>query len=146
MLNILIGFVAVISGCFRYAGEAISADTIAVIEARIQQHVEAISKIGNLGPPIEGGYTRAAWSDEESKAMEYIRQQGLKAGLESKYDTVGNLFLRTRNNSNLIIQVGSHLDTVPIGGTFDGAAGIIAGLESIRSIIDKGLPKDKTWN
>jgi hydantoinase/carbamoylase family amidase len=120
-----------------------AAGIVTIEDARISRHIDAISKIGNLGPLIEDGYTRSAWSDEESKAIEYIRQQALEIGLSVKYDAVGNLFMRTTNNSNIIIQMGSHLDTVPGGGTFDGVAGIVCGLEAIRSVIEKGLSKDK---
>jgi N-carbamoyl-L-amino-acid hydrolase len=132
-----------VSGSFVFADRALSDDIIRIDDSRISRHVEAISKIGNLGPRLEDGYTRAAWSGEESKAMEYIRQEGLKMGLYAGYDAVGNLFLRTKNGGREVIQVGSHLDTVPNGGTFDGAVGIITGLESIRSVIEAGLPRDK---
>jgi hydantoinase/carbamoylase family amidase len=143
MLNILLALLVLVSGSFVCSGEVLSADIIRMDDARISRHVEVISKIGNLGPRVEDGYTRAAWSNEESKAMEYIRQEGLKLGLNARYDAVGNLFLRTKNNSTQVIQVGSHLDTVPNGGTFDGAVGIITGLEAIRSVIEAGLPRDK---
>ena len=143
MPNVLLALLIIVSGTFICAGEALSTDSIRINDARFSRHIEVISKIGNLGPRLEDGYTRAAWSDEESKAIEYIRREGLKMGLNARYDNVGNLFLRTKNNSKQVIQVGSHMDTVPNGGTFDGAVGIIVGLESIRSVIEVGLPVDK---
>jgi len=143
MLNILLALLVFVTGSFVFADPALSDDIIRIDDSRISGHVEAISKIGNLGPRVEDGYTRAAWSDEESKAMEYIRQEAYKMGLNTKYDAVGNLFLRTTNNSKQVIQIGSHLDTVPNGGTFDGAVGIITGFESIRAVLRTGLPKDK---
>ncbi|MEI7611567.1 MAG: Zn-dependent hydrolase [Betaproteobacteria bacterium] len=121
-----------------------NAQTLNVSEARVQKHIDQLSKVGNLGPKLDDGFTRAAWSNEETRGMEYIKQEGEKIGLEARYDGIGNLFLRTRNNSNNVIQTGSHMDTVPSGGTFDGAVGIVSGLEAIKSLIDaQAIPADK---
>jgi hydantoinase/carbamoylase family amidase len=115
---------------------------------RVRQRIQDVAKFGALGPRIEDGYSRPAWGPEECAAIEYIRNVGEEAGLMSYYDAVGNLYLTTpgtpaptpgsdpgagsASGAGLpIIQVGSHIDTVPKGGTFDGAAGIIAGLEAI---------------
>jgi N-carbamoyl-L-amino-acid hydrolase len=103
---------------------------------RIEQHFSALSQIGNLGPQREDGYLRASWSTEESAAMAYIKQVGQRYGLQATYDGVGNLFLVTPENKPTVVQVGSHLDTVPKGGLFDGAAGIVAGLEAILALRD----------
>jgi hydantoinase/carbamoylase family amidase len=121
---------------------SLSASEIKIDNASIQKHIEALSKIGNLGAHVKDGFTRNAWSIEETAAFKYIEQEGINIGLEPHYDEVGNLFLRTKNKANKVIQTGSHLDTVPSGGNFDGAAGVIAGLEAIHSIIKKGVPKE----
>lgn len=110
---------------------------------RIKERVQDVATFGALGTRIEDGYSRPAWGTEECAAIEYIRKVGEDAGLMSFYDAVGNLYLTTPGAPEPrpeaggffgglpIIQVGSHMDTVPKGGTFDGAAGIIAGLEAI---------------
>ncbi len=102
-----------------------------IATADIQRHLDALAKIGNLGPSLEDGFLRAAWSDEESAAMQYIIGVAEEAGLQHRFDSVGNLFIRTPGGRAEVVQVGSHLDTVPRGGLFDGGAGIVAGLEAI---------------
>src|ERR1019366_6426364 len=117
---------------------------IRIAESQIQRHIDALAKFGNLGPKLEDGFSRTPWSDAESAGMEYIRKEGEKLGLQARYDGVGNLFLRTKHGSSQVWQTGSHMDSVPHGGTFDGGAGIIAGLEAIRALIAaNAIPADK---
>lgn len=112
---------------------------ITVSRDRIQRHVQSIQVIGCLGADPGDGYLRAAWSDEESEAFEYVSSVGAAAGLHTRYDQVGNLYLRLEGRADEVVQVGSHLDTVPAGGTYDGAAGIIAGLEALSSLAQGGI-------
>lgn len=100
----------------------------------ITKHLEVLKRIGNMGPRLEDGFLRSPWSDEESEAFEYLVKAGHEAGFESEYDLVGNLFLRIPGESGETIQIGSHLDTVPKGGLFDGGAGIIAGFEALKAV------------
>lgn len=102
----------------------------------IEKHIAALAKIGNLGPRIEDGFFRAPWSAEESAAMQYFADYATDAGFNYRYDAVGNLFIRYDGSSGKILQVASHLDTVPNGGLFDGGAGIIAGMEALLAIKD----------
>jgi N-carbamoyl-L-amino-acid hydrolase len=135
MINILFLFIALSASGF--------AEPIRIDDSSIAKHVNALSKIGNLGPSPKDGFNRRAWSNEETRAMEYIKAEGVKIGLKPRYDSIGNLFLDTDASAKEIVQIGSHLDTVPAGGNFDGAAGIISGLEAIQSLMKKGLPKGK---
>ena len=68
--------------------------------------------------------------------MAYIRQIGVENGLKAYYDAVGNLFLTTPYQRPTLLQMGSHLDTVPMGGNYDGAAGVVVGLEAILALKD----------
>ena len=113
---------------------------MAIQEGDIEQHVMSLSGIGNLGSRIRDGFTRASYSPEETAAHEYIREHGESAGLVSRVDDIGNLFLRTPDGADEVIQFGSHLDTVRTGGLFDGGAGIVAGLEAIKFAMVEGLP------
>jgi allantoate deiminase len=65
------------------------------------------------------------------------------AGLEVREDAVGNLFGRLRGgDDSRTIPTGSHLDTVPLGGKFDGTLGILAGLVALRSLLEQaGQPR-----
>ena len=118
---------------------------ILVNKKNIKKHFEEIAKIGALGGKQEDGFLRPAWSDEESSAFEYIRKEAIKSGLSARYDEIGNLYLRTSFGKNEIVMTGSHMDTVFVGGNYDGVAGVIAGLEAIKAIksqhlsINKGL-------
>lgn len=104
---------------------------------QIDRHIASLSKIGNLGTSLEDGFFRAPWSDEESQAMQYFADYAKSKGLDFCYDSVGNLFIREKNKNVKVLQVGSHLDTVPNGGLFDGGAGIIAGIEAILAANNK---------
>ena len=103
---------------------------------RIEQHFSVLGKIGNLGSFREAGFLRASWSDEETAAMEYVKNVGWESGLRASYDGIGNLYLTTPQprDAQEVVQVASHLDTVPYGGLFDGAAGVMAGLEAIIAL------------
>jgi len=103
----------------------------------IEQHIAAMAKIGNLGEAFEAGFQRASWSDEETSAILYIKRTGEAHGLQATYDQVGNLYLSTPGDAIEVVQVGSHLDTVPQGGMYDGGAGILIGLEAILALKDK---------
>jgi hydantoinase/carbamoylase family amidase len=100
----------------------------------IKKHFAQLEKIGNLGTFREAGFLRASWSNEESEAMAYIQSIGSDFGLRAGYDGVGNMLLTTPGLQPNVVQIGSHLDTVPHGGNYDGAAGIVAGLEAIAAL------------
>ena len=100
----------------------------------IKKHFFELGRIGNLGPTPEDGFLRSSWSDEESAAMGYIRLEGESKGLIASNDGIGNLYLTTSREGGKVIQAGSHLDTVPKGGLYDGGAGIVAGLEAILAL------------
>jgi hydantoinase/carbamoylase family amidase len=109
-----------------------SADELHSLPVRLGQH---FAKLATIGIQPDGSISRIAYFDEESAAMAYVRAQGESLGLEGSYDPVGNLILRMPGDAERRILVGSHLDSVPHGGNYDGAAGVIAGLEALRSLI-----------
>lgn len=98
------------------------------------------SKLATIGNQPDGAISRIAYSDEESEAMAYLRAQGEAFGLSGRYDPVGNLILSTPGSAPRRVLIGSHLDSVPFGGNFDGSAGLVAGLEAIRMLLDAGEP------
>ena len=105
----------------------------------IDDYYEVLNRIGNLGPSPENGFLRAAYSNEETTAMKFIEEQALGAGLVSRWDAVRNLVIETRGSYAEWAECGSHLDTVPHGGNFDGAAGVVAGLAALRQLLAAGL-------
>lgn len=107
--------------------------------ANIARHVEQLAHIGNIGKSANDGFSRIAWSDEESAAFEYVRREAQNAGFSARYDAIGNLYLTLPGQWEHIVWTGSHLDSVPAGGNYDGVAGVIAGLEAIKAIHTSGL-------
>lgn len=90
---------------------------------------------------IEGkGLFRNAYSESYFSALDFIRRKMEEAGFLTFVDSVGNLIgrLESREKNAKTILVGSHLDSVSGGGYYDGALGIIAGLEAIRAIKESG--------
>ena len=97
------------------------------------------AKLATLGVQPDNSISRIAWSDEESAAIAYLRAEGEAFGLEGRYDAVGNLILSSPVASKRRLLVGSHLDSVPHGGNYDGAAGVVAGLEALRLLQHAGV-------
>ena len=110
-------------------------DTALTISAEsIGNRYSALDSTGKLGETPDAGYLRAAYSDEETAAMKVIARGAADAGLKCKWDKLGNLAIETPGNFSQWVETGSHLDTVPYGGNFDGLAGVVAGLEAIIAV------------
>lgn len=94
------------------------------------------NQIGSIGKDPNGGISRFAWTPEYKQAVELLSIWMTEAGMSVRMDTVGNLFGRFEGKSKDLAPVltGSHLDTVPSGGCFDGIAGIMAALEAIATM------------
>jgi N-carbamoyl-L-amino-acid hydrolase len=92
------------------------------------------------------GMTRPAYGEAESRAHACIREAGRALGLGAQTDAAGNLYLSLpgADTSLPVWMVGSHLDTVPHGGNFDGAAGVIGGLAAIAALVRAGLKQKRT--
>ena len=104
----------------------------------------ALHKIAEFGAVSEGGTTRLSYSKEFLAAQEYLRQEMLKLGMDVEIDPIGNLVGTYKGSDNELAPVmsGSHLDTVPLGGNFDGILGAVAALEVARSWHEEGyVPK-----
>ncbi|WP_042148368.1 M20 family metallo-hydrolase [Paucisalibacillus sp. EB02] len=94
---------------------------------RLASRLHELSKIG---AGENGGVTRIGYSPEEKHAKEIVSKWMTEAGLEVTTDGAGNVFGRLKGKSEgPIVMSGSHLDTVPSGGNFDGVLGVLAALE-----------------
>ena len=94
---------------------------------RLAERFDAISKIGTVP---EGGVSRKGFSPEERQAKNLVISWMKDAGLTVTEDAAGNVFGRLKGNDDTSsIASGSHLDTVPSGGNFDGVLGVLAALE-----------------
>lgn len=105
-----------------------------ISSAMIEQHYATLNGMGALGDQLECGFNRAAYSDEESDVMHYFADQADQYGLVSRWDGVGNLFIETAGDYQQWFECGSHVDTVPAGGNFDGLAGVVAGFTAISML------------
>lgn len=100
-----------------------------------------IFELAEIGKREEGGVTRLSFTDEESAAKELAASYMEAAGLSVYEDAVGNLIGRRegRDPSAPVVLVGSHLDSVYNGGNFDGPLGVLAGIEIIQAMHDRGI-------
>ena len=106
----------------------------------LQRYVETL---GSIGWQEEGGIVRPVYSAAWALAREQLAEWMRASGLDVRVDTVGNLFGRLRSiDDSRTILTGSHLDTVPFGGKFDGALGILAGLVALHALREQeGEPR-----
>ncbi|MCI9162364.1 MAG: M20 family metallo-hydrolase [Lachnospiraceae bacterium] len=96
-------------------------------------------EVGAIGAVKEGGVSRFAWTPEYKEACGKLMGWMEEIGLEVRMDTVGNIFGRYEGREELpAILCGSHFDTVPNGGYFDGLTGIMAALEAVTIMKEEG--------
>ncbi|PAV27980.1 Zn-dependent hydrolase [Virgibacillus profundi] len=104
---------------------------------RLSSNLEDLSKIGR-NP--NGGMNRFSFTDEEKEANKLVEQYMEEAGLSVYYDAVGNLIGSMDGAENLpVILLGSHIDTVPDGGKYDGALGVLSAIEVMHTIKENGI-------
>jgi len=101
---------------------------------------QSIMDIAEIGPTEKGGSRRLALTDLDREARDLFVDWCKAAGCTVGVDQMGNIFARRagRDDSLPPVVTGSHLDTQPTGGKFDGIFGVLAGLEVIRSLNDLG--------
>ncbi len=103
-----------------------------------QRLLRDIADLGAIGRTPEGGVSRPSWSDADLEGRRWLVERIHAAGLEGTVDGAGNIFGRWEPGGP-VVMVGSHIDTVPNGGTLDGALGVLAGLECLRCIKETGI-------
>ena len=99
---------------------------------------ESIMDMAKIGPGVAGGNNRQTLTDDDAKGRELFKSWCEKEGLAMGLDTMGNMFARREGTdpNALPVMVGSHLDTQPTGGKYDGVLGVLGGLEIIRTLND----------
>ena len=102
---------------------------------------DSIMEMAKIGPGVAGGNNRQTLTDEDAQARALFQNWCVEAGMEMGLDTMGNMFAtRTGTDPNALpVYVGSHLDTQPTGGKYDGVLGVLGGLELIRVLNDLGV-------
>ncbi|TWG93301.1 N-carbamoyl-L-amino-acid hydrolase [Mesorhizobium sp. J18] len=102
---------------------------------------DSIMEMAKIGPGVAGGNNRQTLTDEDSEGRALFKEWCEEAGLEMGLDQMGNMFARREGTDPdaLPVYVGSHLDTQPTGGKYDGVLGVLGGLELIRTLNDLGI-------
>lgn len=116
---------------------------MAVQYERIKKTIAALAAYGTLP---QGGTTRLSYTAEYLAAQAFLQREMLESGMLAEVDPIGNLIgtYVGRNPELTAVMSGSHLDTVPAGGNFDGALGIVAALECVRSWQEEGYRPKRT--
>ena len=112
--------------------------TLAVNEARLQSHITELAKFG-ANP--EGGVSRVAFSAADIAGREYISKLMREAGLVVRVDTAGNIIGRREGSDPKlpVIMTGSHIDSVPGGGNYDGDVGVLGAIEVAQVLQERGV-------
>lgn len=99
---------------------------------------DSIHEMAEIGPGVAGGNNRQTLTDDDSKGRHLFKKWCEDAGMTMGLDEMGNMFARREGTDPqaLPVYVGSHLDTQPTGGRYDGVLGVLGGLEIVRSLND----------
>jgi N-carbamoyl-L-amino-acid hydrolase len=102
---------------------------------------DAIMEMARIGPGVAGGNNRQTLTDADGEGRALFQRWCDEAGLEMGVDAMGTMFARREGTDPdaLPVYVGSHLDTQPTGGKYDGVLGVLGGLEIIRTMNDLGI-------
>ena len=105
---------------------------------RLRGDLEQLARFGADG---SGGVSRTSFSPADRQARAWLAERAARAGLEMRTDGIGNIFLRAGGaGEGPPVWTGSHLDSVPQGGAFDGALGSMAALEVARRLVEERVP------
>ncbi|KKB76356.1 allantoate amidohydrolase [Devosia limi DSM 17137] len=102
---------------------------------------DSLMEMAQIGPGIAGGNNRQTLTDEDGEGRHLFKRWCDAAGLTMGVDQMGTMFM-TRPGTDpdaLPVYIGSHLDTQPTGGKYDGVLGVLAGLEVVRTMNDLGI-------
>ncbi|KWF18264.1 Zn-dependent hydrolase [Burkholderia pseudomultivorans] len=102
---------------------------------------DSLMEMAKIGATAHGGSCRLALSDDEVLGRRRFIDWCEQAGCDIRIDPIGNVFARrpgTQHDAPAVM-CGSHLDTQPLGGRFDGVYGVLAGLEAIRTLNEHGI-------
>lgn len=116
----------------------VKARKLTINEERLQKRIEQLAQIGKIG---ETGVCRLALSAEDRAGVELVRSWMEEAGLQTRVDDFGNLIGRMagKDEQAPILMIGSHIDSQPYGGQYDGVIGVLGGLEVVQTLKEQGF-------
>ena len=102
---------------------------------------QSLMELAEIGATKKGGVCRLALTDLDKQGRDLVTRWAHEAGMTVTIDKIGNGFMRRagRDNSLPPIMTGSHIDTQPTGGKFDGNYGVLAGIEVVRTLNDHNI-------
>ena len=102
---------------------------------------DSLMEMAKIGPGVAGGNNRQTLTDEDSEGRALFQKWCEDVGCFMGLDSMGNMFaeLAGSDPDALPVYVGSHLDTQPTGGKYDGVLGVLGGLEILRTMKDLGI-------
>jgi N-carbamoyl-L-amino-acid hydrolase len=102
---------------------------------------DSLMEMAKIGPGVRGGNNRQTLTDEDGEGRHLFKSWCERAGMTMGVDTMGNMFFRREGSDPdaLPVYVGSHLDTQPTGGKFDGVLGVLGALEVVRTLNDLNI-------
>ena len=101
----------------------------------------SLMELAQIGATPKGGVCRIALTDLDRQGRDLVTRWAREAGMSVTVDKIGNVFMRRpgRNPALPPVMTGSHIDTQPTGGKFDGNYGVLAGIEVVRTLNDHGI-------
>jgi beta-ureidopropionase / N-carbamoyl-L-amino-acid hydrolase len=102
---------------------------------------QSLMTLAEIGATPKGGVCRLALTELDRQGRDLVVQWAREAGMSITIDQIGNVFMRRAGTNDALppIMTGSHIDTQPTGGKFDGNYGVLAGLEVVRTLNDRGI-------
>lgn len=112
-----------------------------MLEVNAERLLADLESLSGIGATADGGVDRPALSEADLQGRAWFKQRAEEAGFEFRQDGAGNLFAKFSSQNPLAktLLAGSHLDSVPNGGRFDGPLGVLSVLESARTIEEAGI-------
>lgn len=105
-----------------------------------------LKKLAEFGAKENEGITRLAFSEIDWQAIEFIKQLMLQAGMVVRMDDFGNLIgsYQGKDRALPVLLLGSHIDTVPNGGKYDGTIGVISAIEVVHTLFEQKKELERT--
>lgn len=137
-VSIIILLITSVLMCLHGFADADQTRSLRVNSTRLEQRIE---KLAWYGKTSEGGVNRVAFSEKDIQSRPYILSLMEKAGLKTNIDEAGNIVGRMQGTDPSLppIAFGSHTDTVPHGGKFDGAAGVLGAIECVQVLSENSV-------
>jgi N-carbamoyl-L-amino-acid hydrolase len=106
---------------------------------------DSLMEMARIGATAKGGVSRLALSEEDRQGRDLFVRWAREAGCSIRIDAMGNIFARRpgRDNSLAPVMTGSHGDSQPMGGKFDGIYGVLAGIEVLRTLNDLDIQTER---